>query len=252
MAASAGVPQIAAVGCSAAASASAEWFASSPADELAVHLRSQVLEIGQLEQRRLLVDPQVRAERPQRGAHVLDRVTVLVAVLGRRQQRRAERQVRLRRAAARHRPGQDQRVQLAAGAADQQLGSSAEQAVAGERVAVRVASSEPRQQDLRVDVSGGGRVQLEREHDLAQRAVGDGADGRRDRAFPLRRGQAAVGPAQAGRASRAVPASRRRPGRRGRPRRPALIVVSQAVPAPATEHGPAARRAPSRPRSDRR
>ncbi len=79
---------------------------------------SEVLDVGEAQQARLGVDPEVGAQGRQRGADVGDRVLMFVLVLRGREQRGTERPVVLRRPASGHRPGQHQRVELPPGAPD--------------------------------------------------------------------------------------------------------------------------------------
>ena len=155
----------------------------------------QVLHVGQAEQRRARGHGQLVAQRGQGLPHPGRRVPVLLGVLGRGEQRGAERRVPARVVAAGRRARQHERADLPALPLDQQFRGRADQPAAGERVAVRVAGRQPAQQQPLIDRAGGRRVQVAGQHHLLQPARLDPVHRRRDRPLPLRRGQAAVVPA---------------------------------------------------------
>ena len=127
-------------------------------------------------------------------------------------------------------PGQDERADLGAFPADEQLGGGADHAAARERVTVRVAVGQPVQQRAHVERLRRGGVEVPGQYRLAQPSGPDARDRGRDRPLPLRRGQAAVvpahragcghrhgragisGPADGGEPGPAVPAAEHDPG----------------------------------------
>ena len=192
------------------------------------HRGGQVLHVRQPQQERAGIDLQPLAERREHVLHPGRRVRVLLGVLGRREQRGAERLVLRRVPAPRGGAGQHERADLGRLAADQQLRGRAHHAAAGEGVAVRVAGGQPVQQRAHVDIPRGGSVKVPGQHGLAQ-AGPDGGDRGGHGLLPLRRGQAAVVPAHlTRRAHRGARAQvRGRPDRR-----------QPGAPAPAAEDGP--------------
>ena len=167
--------------------------------------------------------------RHQRLDQRLDRVAVLLLVLGRVQQGVHPRLVVGRVAAARRRTGQDPGDDPVTGAAHQQLRRRAHQPADRERPAVGVARGQPGQHGADVDVVLGDRQQVVGEHDLVQVAGRDPGHRRRDGCAEAGDRDVALGVAQAaGRRApaRAPPAAagRRswsaRSARRGAPARP--------------------------------
>ena len=175
---------------------------------------AEVLQVGQPDQVGTRLAVELVAQRPQRLAHRGDGIGVFLGVLRRRQQCGAERLVLRRVVAARRRARQDQRADLAAGLADQQFGSGADHAVAGEGEAVGVPAGQPARHGAHVDGLGGGREQVLGQHHLAQVARLDRRHRLGDRLLPLRSRQASVLPAHRGRAA-APAATPARPATRG-------------------------------------
>ena len=96
-------------------------------------------------------------------------------------------------------PGQDEGLDLLAGAADEQLGGGADEPGAGEGVALGVAAGQAGEQQADVDGVLGGGGEVAGEHDLLQFAVADAPGGAGHDVLPRGRGQAAVAVADRGR-----------------------------------------------------